>query len=117
MEQVAIETVGLAPSPPVKTNTNLGTASLGGTGAGASPQRGPRRLSTRFLGPGRRARLGTDNGCQCRFQTVMERCGLKYVRLSTSAGKIEGTEHGEVEHELLRQDSELERRRASGSAY
>jgi hypothetical protein len=47
----------------------------------------------------------------------MERCGLKYVRLSTSAGKIEGTEHGEVEHELLRQDSELERRRASGSAY
>jgi RimJ/RimL family protein N-acetyltransferase len=41
-----------------------------------------------------------------RSRRVMERCGLKYVRTFHLHwdDPIEGTEHGEVEYELLRQD-------------
>ncbi|HUB71365.1 MAG TPA: GNAT family N-acetyltransferase [Acidimicrobiales bacterium] len=46
-----------------------------------------------------------------RSRRVMERCGLTYVRTFhlSCDNPIEGTEHGEVEYELLRRDWELER--------
>jgi RimJ/RimL family protein N-acetyltransferase len=46
-----------------------------------------------------------------RSRRVMERCGLRYVRTFHLSwdNPIEGTEHGEVEYELLRRDWELKR--------
>lgn len=54
-----------------------------------------------------------------RSRRVMERCGLKYVRTFHLSwdNPIEGPERGEVEYELLCQDWEIGRRRASGLAH